>query len=277
MQNPAGPPNGPYGSLLLNDLHANFPALLYLPGRFNSVQDVLLYVQQQMSARYDLFSSWRAHYERMDREAVAAQAQAAEAAQAQAQAQAAAAHRYNHRYQPRWTQQPQRAQEPRPRVQVPPSPDIQVTAEVDQTALNAFINQAFLAAQPINPVTDLLTANLIRSIFGPFDNAAGNRTTTAPLNATAPFWEPVLITPTAAQVAAASTTYAAPTALDTPCAICQDTIAEGAQVRKLTFCNHFFHKDCVDNWFLRDTRCPTCRHDVRIRGSSNNTTTPSAS
>lgn len=259
------PPNGPYGSLLLNDLHANFPALLYLPGRFNSVQDVLLYVQQQMSARYDLFSSWRAHYERMDREAVAA----AEAAQAQATAQAqAAAPRYNHRYNSRWTQQSQRAQEPRPRVQVPPSPEVQVTAEVDQAALNTLINQAFIAAQPINPATDILTANLLRSIFGPFDNAAGNRTTlnTAALNA--PFWEPVLVVPTAAQISAASTTYAAPTALDTPCAICQDIIAEGAQVRKLTFCNHFFHKTCVDNWFLRDTRCPVCRHDVRIRGTS---------
>jgi E3 ubiquitin-protein ligase ATL10/75/76/77/78 len=268
-------PNGPYGSLLLNDLHANFPALLYLPGRFNSVQDVLFYVQQQMSARYDLFSSWRAHYERLDREAAAAAA----AAQAAAQAAAAAAAqqpRYNHRYNSRWThpERAQRNQEPRPRVQVPPSPEVQVTAEVDQTALNAFINQAFLAAQPINPTTDMLAANLIRSIFGPFDNAAGNRTTAA-LNATAPFWEPVLITPTAAQVAAASTTYAAPTALDTPCAICQDIIAEGAQVRKLTFCNHFFHKDCVDNWFLRDTRCPTCRHDVRVRSA--NAVNPSAS
>jgi hypothetical protein len=253
------PPTGPYATALLNDIHVNFPALLYLPERFHTVQDLLQYVQQQMSARYDVFTSWRRYYEQMDREAAAAAA----AQQPQQQQQP----RYNNRYQSRWGQAnqnyPQRQpQQPRPQVYVPPSPEVQVTAEVDQAAINALINHALLVP---NPATDTLTTTLLRSIFGPFDmnpnpNPNANRTT--------PFWEPVPVVPTAAQIAAASTTYAAPTVLDTPCAICQDSIAEGAQVRKLTFCNHFFHKECVDNWFLRDTRCPTCRHDVRIRGTN---------
>lgn len=250
-------PTGPYGSLLLNDIHANFPALLYLPGRFNSVQDVLMYVQQQMSARYDLFASWRRHYEQIDRDAAAAAAQQAQQQQP----------RYNNRYQSRWAPQPnhnyRQPQQPRPQVYVPPSPEVQVTAELDQTVLNTMLNQAFLGGQ----TNDAFTNTFLRYIFNPLDMTNANPNA----NRTTPFWEPVPVVPTAAQIAAASTTYAAPTTLDTPCAICQDSIAEGAQVRKLTFCNHFFHKECVDNWFLRDTRCPTCRHDVRIRGNSGTT------
>lgn len=257
------PTTGPYASALLNDIHLNFPALLYLPGRFNTVQDLLQYVQQQMSARYDVFTSWRRYYEQMEREAAAA---AAAAAQPVPQQQPQP--RHNNRYQSRWGQpnqnytQRQPQQQQRPHVYVPPSPEVQVTAEVDQAAINALINHALLVP---NPATDTLTTTLLRSIFGPFDS---NINLNPNANRTTPFWDPVPIVPTTTQIAAASTTYAAPTALDTPCAICQDVIAEGAQVRKLTFCNHFFHKECVDNWFLRDTRCPTCRHDVRVRSTN---------
>jgi hypothetical protein len=259
-------PQGPYASNLLNDIHNYFPNLLYLPGRFNSVRDVMQYIQQQMSARYDTFSSWRSYYERMDNlERIVQQAQQQQQPQQQQPQQQRRNYQQTHWNQPRQQHQ----QQPRPRVYVPPSPEVQVTAELDQTALNTMLNQAFLGGQ--NQTNDTFTNTLLRYIFNPLD------TTNANANRTTPFWEPVLVVPTATQIAAASTTYAAPTALDTPCAICQDVIAEGAQVRKLTFCNHFFHKDCVDNWFQRDTRCPTCRHDVRIRSTNATATNTTAS
>lgn len=52
--------------------------------------------------------------------------------------------------------------------------------------------------------------------------------------------------------------------MDDNCAICQDRMRQGELVRKLTACEHSFHRTCIDNWLLRrSVRCPTCRHDVR--------------
>jgi hypothetical protein len=223
---------GPYGSAFLNDIHTFFPAFLYTPERFNSVRDVMMYVSQQMSERYDVYSSWRNYHQRMY----------AQQSQQQPQQQ-----QRGHRDRERWNS-PRQQQQPQQQPQQPQqqSPNLQVQAELDMNALS----------------TDPLTNYFLRTLFYP-----GNTTT---FNTTQPFWDPVVITPTPQQIAAASTTYSAPTALDTPCAICQETIAEGANVRKLSYCNHFFHKTCIDNWFLRDVRCPSCRHDIRAR--SPNTT-----
>ena len=51
---------GPYGnSAMLNEIHTHFPALLYDSRRFTSVRDVFAYVEQQMSARFDVYSNQR--------------------------------------------------------------------------------------------------------------------------------------------------------------------------------------------------------------------------
>jgi len=48
----------PYSdSPLLSEIHALFPALLYDPARFRSLQDVFRYVREQLRARYDIFSN----------------------------------------------------------------------------------------------------------------------------------------------------------------------------------------------------------------------------
>lgn len=56
---PTGPPPiaGPYGnSALLNELHNNFPALLYDNRRFRGIHDVFQYVDSEMRNRFDTFS-----------------------------------------------------------------------------------------------------------------------------------------------------------------------------------------------------------------------------
>lgn len=56
------------------------------------------------------------------------------------------------------------------------------------------------------------------------------------------------------------------------CAICQDEMHAGEMLRRLTVCNHEFHRSCVDNWLLnRSVRCPTCRFDVRETGRASST------
>lgn len=56
------------------------------------------------------------------------------------------------------------------------------------------------------------------------------------------------------------------------CAICQDEMHVGEMVRRLTVCQHEFHRSCIDNWLLnRSVRCPTCRFDVRETGRASST------
>jgi hypothetical protein len=58
------------------------------------------------------------------------------------------------------------------------------------------------------------------------------------------------------------------------CAICQDRMRQGELVRRLTSCQHTFHRTCVDNWLLNQSVfCPTCRHDIRVITASADTTT----
>jgi hypothetical protein len=75
------------------------------------------------------------------------------------------------------------------------------------------------------------------------------------------FLEPVIVRPTAEQIDAGSE-RAFPQE-ETICAICQDAIPVNQMARRLRACNHSFHISCIDQWFARDVRCPTCRHDIR--------------
>ena len=47
------------------------------------------------------------------------------------------------------------------------------------------------------------------------------------------------------------------------CAICQDVINQNDVCRMLISCTHVYHKLCIDQWFLSNVHCPTCRRDIR--------------
>lgn len=53
-----------YDVNLLDDLHNFFPALLYQPASFRTVQDVLGYVRQRTTQRFNLFDYGRRQFER---------------------------------------------------------------------------------------------------------------------------------------------------------------------------------------------------------------------
>ena len=212
-------PPGPYNSVILNEIHMMFPSLLYDRTRFHTIHDVFGYIDSQMSARYDIFSSWRNQY----------------------QQHFAAAPPL-----PPTQQHHQRARPARIiRRQPVPTQRAPVTTDI--------LTQTMI----LDPVTQLLIRTMLTG------SAAPNTATASTGNATNTFWDQVWVAPTVQELAAASTVYAAPTRLDTPCAICQDIIAEGDSVRKLNHCNHFFHRACVDTWFQRGIQCPVCRHDIR--------------
>jgi hypothetical protein len=47
------------------------------------------------------------------------------------------------------------------------------------------------------------------------------------------------------------------------CAICQDPMNATQNIRTITHCEHMFHIQCIDTWFQRNIHCPCCRHDIR--------------
>ncbi|CAL9160533.1 unnamed protein product [Musa hybrid cultivar] len=47
------------------------------------------------------------------------------------------------------------------------------------------------------------------------------------------------------------------------CAICLAELVEGDRVHVLPACNHGFHAQCVETWFVGRSSCPTCRTECR--------------
>lgn len=84
----------------------------------------------------------------------------------------------------------------------------------------------------------------------------------------------VEVVPTEQEIARASMIEQPTAILEDNCAICQDSMREGEQIRRLNHCRHVFHKLCVDSWFRTNVHCPTCRHDIRDATASNNAPPP---
>ncbi|XP_020255210.1 RING-H2 finger protein ATL60-like [Asparagus officinalis] len=47
------------------------------------------------------------------------------------------------------------------------------------------------------------------------------------------------------------------------CAVCLSELNDGEKIRLLPRCNHGFHVDCIDMWFLSHSTCPLCRNPVQ--------------
>ena len=45
------------------------------------------------------------------------------------------------------------------------------------------------------------------------------------------------------------------------CNICLSNFKEKDNIRKMLNCNHFFHKKCIDKWFIKSNtiKCPICK------------------
>lgn len=72
--------------------------------------------------------------------------------------------------------------------------------------------------------------------------------------------EPVIVRPTQEVIEQNSTLLTSISGQQ--CAICQEQIQQTENCRRLS-CSHTYHRSCIDTWFQRSTRCPTCRHDIR--------------
>ena len=93
-----------------------------------------------------------------------------------------------------------------------------------------------------------------------------NRFAVAPTqNTNATFASAVIVAPTTEQLETGSQIITDLSGLDLsiPCAICQDAILSTDTCRRLRACGHVYHRSCIDQWYQRSVRCPTCRHDIR--------------
>ena len=82
-------------------------------------------------------------------------------------------------------------------------------------------------------------------------------------NAQTNFMDPVLVVATQAQIQQGSILHTTLADGEAPCPICQDVIRAGEIIRRLNYCNHCFHRNCIDTWYQRNVHCPVCRRDIR--------------
>lgn len=134
-----------------------------------------------------------------------------------------------------------------PPIRAPPPDIVQASADL----LNMIRPPPAGNFTNVMPAIPMNVQDLLLSMMGAPPAAAIQR-----------FEDPVIVRPTAEQIATA-TTLEVLTDADEVCAICQDTIAVNTEARTINACDHQFHMGCIDTWFQQNVRCPVCRHDIR--------------
>lgn len=248
-----------YSIQLLNDLHNHFPELLYNSRRFQTVQDVLAYIQS-VANMSPFERGYSQYYDNQPPQVV---------------------HRQN------TTTVPSHINTiPIPR-NTNPSSLVRDTSEfgnIAGTGRNSIPLQEFrwfipeIARQttttvpshtiPSTPLripmtdtslTDTIVTTLLRSISGDIYGAGRHH---FPLEEF--LNQRVSVYPTNDEIENASTIIrATPSTQSDICTICQENFEVDQQLRRLTHCNHSFHLDCINTWFTGNVHCPTCRHDIR--------------
>lgn len=49
---------------------------------------------------------------------------------------------------------------------------------------------------------------------------------------------------------------------DDKCTICLSNYNDNEQIR-IIMCGHYYHKQCIDEWFKSEFICPNCRYDIK--------------
>jgi len=196
-----------YGSVLLDEIHNYFPALLYSQQAFTSVQDVFTYVNRQINNRFNPSVYGRSLY----RDRI-------------------------------WGDYINTS------LRVPPAPAQQPAQQASQqpaqqASQQPLEEQTFIYQFPLGASSPM--SSMFQQLLREFD-------------------EPVRVAASQIQINNASQIMNYVSTLETAsCIICQEEFEEGEQLRKLTHCTHYFHKACIDSWFMASVACPVCRHDIR--------------
>jgi len=238
-----------YPIQLLNDLHNWFPDVLYNPGRFRTVQDLLEYIRQ--GADVNPYTRGLQIY------------------RGRTTPLTSSVNR-----QPSYTTPPARST----RVPVIHTPARAAVGATNTAQINEFnnlnnLNNVFsnMITTPITTsvrtfpletlFTDEISMNMLSQLLTPTLQSFLSQT--------------VQVAPTAEELRNATTVLSAPHTFEDNCAICQDLMEETQQLRRINHCGHSFHKQCIDTWFGTNVHCPTCRHDIREVSTAPEPTTTS--
>lgn len=279
-----------YGVGLLDDLHNYFPALLYDSSSFGSVRDVFGYVQAQTRNRFDLFSYGLREY--LSDHPPHVPAPVAPVASASASV-------YAPRNRTSFAGIPPPRGESRSTLPTPMIPSLSLrslrenrmqgdtslsttgqmigrplgsTFQVDLTVSNENTEDEEEEEEETETTTlseNRLLTNILSLLQLPEMTLARNyRDITTRIhvvgnNTMDQFLQPVVIRPTPEQIEMNTSVGHLVSETDDSCAICQDSLTEDQDGRKLNACGHWFHKACIDTWLERDVHCPVCRHDIR--------------
>jgi hypothetical protein len=254
-----------YNSVLLDELHRLFPAVLYDQSRFRD-NDLVQYIRERVRNVYNLYDSAqrtymhnnegqpRVHRRRRGRRAGPMQAPVP----APAPVQAPTVRTYLNSA----TQDNDTLTAILGLLNYPPSP---ATPAPVSSPTSSFLRYPgtgynFLPTIPSIPgftaeATYLGSANLDGTRTGRGESWA---------EILASFMNPVPIRPSQAQIEAGSRLYTTDAStVRESCVICFEPITEGQDQRELRTCGHAFHCECIDRHFQTSPRCPLCRHDVR--------------
>jgi len=212
---------------LLDDLHNYFPDLLYNSNRFQTVQDVLQYIQGQARTQFNPFEQGQNAYNRYLNNTNLPQ---------------------NTVVQPPLTQIPV--------TQVPQDISGSTPVRIRTTTMPPH------APRRRVPISYYFTEDLINNHYD--ENIIGSTLTNLfniALNPSSMTDVPII--PTNQQVDSATTLTTNSTAISEPCAICQDAIEVNTRSRRINRCQHTFHQSCIDTWFQSSVTCPICRTDIR--------------
>lgn len=236
-----------YGNQLADDLHNLFPDLIYNPTVFTNVQDVLSYMQTRLRNRFDLFTLGRnmvtstQTYTTIPSTEVRTPINTTNTSAAASVANPST---------------------PQPRT-IPVNPPIINSSRVYRHTASNINPMSLLSAFEVTTEenNDILSSALLTNLLTPFF-----RSSTNPIGGL----EPVIVRATPSQIAAATEIFTNTVVnQDICCTICQDELLIGCQIRKIKSCSHQFHKNCIDQWFERNVRCPICRHDIRENITTN--------
>jgi hypothetical protein len=198
-----------YGVGLLDDLHNYFPGLLYEPERFRTVSEVLAYIRENTSRRFNLFDHGRRQYVNRVRA----------------------------------NQQAQNTFVPTRPVVNTWAPEVRTTSIDIQEDISFLLPLLTRGLQAGNPIQRDIRGRRI------------------PLQS---LFSDIIVSASQELIDSASSTRSLTSDLEERCPVCQDRMCTGENIRRLNACQHEFHAECVDNWYLNlSVLCPVCRHDLR--------------
>lgn len=223
--------SGPYSISLLNDLHHHFPDLLYAPGQFQTVQQVLNYIVRV--AQQNTYDRESARY-RSSRPSSSSSRFSFSASSSPSRGIPVFSQRTSN-----WSSFSSSSPHDSISIHRTTIPLASMfTASAASAASSASSNDE-------SGVSLAYLASLLQLLgTGDSSNASANH-------------------PTQQEIEQNTVVRMISETQDECCAICHEAFEEGQEVRHLRHCSHIFHLTCIDTWFTSHSTCPNCRRDIR--------------